>query len=518
MATLNDTKIIEYIQNNFHQYFDLELNRDLSTTETINLVIPISQLTEEDIVSDPLEAYEHFTQYEEGYDVQEILSKYDDTDLDGIQCVCTNVIDGDTIEVNIPCLDENNKTYYKKERVRLVGVNTPEGPTETHPAKNGYETSKEFMEKVCYSKEYLKKLDRLNSEVPLNEEEISYYNQVFNTKKIYIKIDSKRMYDPYNRILAVLIVDNKNINEVLLKENLAEIMYRPPSEFYPFDWGNKETKVHVYNFKNDDINILYPYFNSDMSNIVFTPQNDLNTIYKYEAYKGVFYIKLQPFSQYIRMHILPKAYDCSSSILVFRDDMLTNEHLLKTDDYFHNDVGNFINSYYIESIDENNRIKIRDRTNPNINGYQYELNDWPNTHCEFSYNISNSTKSFDKLQICAKYRYNNSTPYYNVHFMGIKDNTNINADDRCSLIDANLDDIKIPSNNISQFYYDEEKGLYIPKFVVKKAYSENIYHLNEIGKWYHKTLKYINDALYSEEGERSNIKYAFEYWTEANND
>ena len=66
MPTLNNTKIIDYIENNFHQYFDLKLNKNLSTTETINLVIPIYQLTEENIVSDPLNSYEHYTQYEEG--------------------------------------------------------------------------------------------------------------------------------------------------------------------------------------------------------------------------------------------------------------------------------------------------------------------------------------------------------------------------------------------------------------------------------------------------------------------
>ena len=33
--------------------------------------------------------------------------------------------------------------------------------------------------------------------------------------------------------LAVVIVDGKNVNEMLLKEGLAEVMYMPPSEFYP---------------------------------------------------------------------------------------------------------------------------------------------------------------------------------------------------------------------------------------------------------------------------------------------
>ena len=43
--------------------------------------------------------------------------------------------------------------------------------------------------------------------------------------------------------MAVVIVDGKNVNEMLLKEGLAEIMYMPPSEFYPYDWANSDTHV-----------------------------------------------------------------------------------------------------------------------------------------------------------------------------------------------------------------------------------------------------------------------------------
>ena len=32
-------------------------------------------------------------------------------------------------------------------------------------------------------------------------------------------------------------------SEMLLKEGLAEIMYMPPSEFYPYDWANGDTHV-----------------------------------------------------------------------------------------------------------------------------------------------------------------------------------------------------------------------------------------------------------------------------------
>ena len=93
------------------------------------------------------------------------------------------------------------------KKVRFVGVNTPERGVE------GYIASKNFVQKLC-----------LNKEVGLD-------------------IDDSKHNDKYGRTLAVVIVDGKNLNEMLLKEGLAEIMYMPPSEFYPYDWANGDTHV-----------------------------------------------------------------------------------------------------------------------------------------------------------------------------------------------------------------------------------------------------------------------------------
>ena len=119
----------------------------------------------------------------------DILNKYDDTDCqEEFTGMCTYVTDGDTIEVD------------GLGKIRLVGVNTPERGVE------GYICSKRFVQKLC-----------LNKEVSLD-------------------IDDSKNTDRYGRYLAVVIVDGKNLNEMLLRENLAEIMYMPPSEFYPYDW------------------------------------------------------------------------------------------------------------------------------------------------------------------------------------------------------------------------------------------------------------------------------------------
>lgn len=538
--SLNETEKINYIKKNFHQSFDLELNTDFTTTETVNLVIPIGDLTNENIVSQSLEDYHHDTTLPDDT-VENILSKYNDTDItDSVKCVCMDVIDGDTIDVKVPLtdnegnilLDENEKQTYLKlprktstgqtiidnPRIRLVGINTPEINYEGQSSK-GADVSKEFLEKICYSEEYYNQLKaEREAEEAGTSLDIPEEDRVYNNKIIYVRFDKVKTYDEYGRVFGVLIVDNKNINEVILKEKLGEIMYIPPCEFNPFEWGNEETTVHIYRFSNSDISTLSPFFNTDMNNVVFTPKNNLDKIYRYEYYKGVYYIKLQPYSKKITMHLLPKYYDCSDNVLIFRDNEIKSENIRKTDDYYHFKSQSPINSYFMV-----NNV-IRDRTSPDISEQQYSPTD---SFCEFFYDISNRTKSFKNLQICSGYRYNNSTPYFSVHFTGIRDNTNIQVEDRCTLIDANFDNIEnvllngeqidsIEANNITQYYYDDE--FYIPKNPMISYARYNINHLENIERLYHKNLKYINDTLYSEERNLNNKKYTIANWNDISDD
>lgn len=126
----------------------------------------------------------------------DILNKFEDTNCKVEEkSVCTNVVDGDTIYL------ENG------DKVRFVGVNTPERGVE------GYIASKNFVQKLCLNKE------------------------------VGIDIDDSKHTDKYGRILGVVIVDGKNVNEMLLKEGLAEVMYIPPSEFNPYNWADASTHV-----------------------------------------------------------------------------------------------------------------------------------------------------------------------------------------------------------------------------------------------------------------------------------
>ena len=106
--------------------------------------------------------------------------------------VVKHVVDGDTIDVSFD--------IYGIQRIRLVGVNTPE------IGEEGYEEAKEFINKTCLGE--IVKLDA----------------------------DDRKQHDRYYRILAVVYVNDTNLNEKLLREGYAEIMYIPPSEFNPYEW------------------------------------------------------------------------------------------------------------------------------------------------------------------------------------------------------------------------------------------------------------------------------------------
>lgn len=133
----------------------------------------------------------------------DIINGYSKTDCKVEETgVCTNVVDGDTIYLD------------NGEKIRFVGVNTPERGVE------GYITSKNFVQKLCLNKE------------------------------VGIDVDDAKHSDKYGRTLGVVIVDGRNVNEMLLKEGLAEVMYIPPSEFYPYNWADNTTHIpnsyHTY--------------------------------------------------------------------------------------------------------------------------------------------------------------------------------------------------------------------------------------------------------------------------------
>jgi len=109
------------------------------------------------------------------------------------------VVDGDTIKL------------VGEEKVRLVGINTPELHSSDPAGKQRAELAKEFVENICQS----------GTEIGLD-------------------IDDLKTKDRYGRTLAVVLVRAgqswKNLNAELLRLGFAEILYLPPSEFNPYKW------------------------------------------------------------------------------------------------------------------------------------------------------------------------------------------------------------------------------------------------------------------------------------------
>lgn len=111
--------------------------------------------------------------------------------------IVSYVVDGDTIHLE------------GGEKVRLVGINTPEVRPQEEP---GGREAKEFVENLCQP----------GTEVGLD-------------------VDDLEPKDRYDRTLAVVYVkiDGSwaNLNAELLRKGYAEVLFIPPSEFNPYKWA-----------------------------------------------------------------------------------------------------------------------------------------------------------------------------------------------------------------------------------------------------------------------------------------
>jgi micrococcal nuclease len=116
-----------------------------------------------------------------------------------------NVVDGDTIDI-----DMDGKT----QRIRLIGVNTPET---VHPEK--------AVE--CFG-----------------EEASKYTKSKLTGKEVEIETDdSQDKYDKYNRLLAYVFLDGENFNEALIKNGYAyEYTYNVP---YKYQKAFKEAQKYA---------------------------------------------------------------------------------------------------------------------------------------------------------------------------------------------------------------------------------------------------------------------------------
>lgn len=101
------------------------------------------------------------------------------------------VTDGDTIIIDHP----------KADRVRYLGINTPEMQRDDSPGD------------------------------PFSYESTLFNEQLVQGKDIRLEID-KEKYDPYGRLLAYVFVDGKFVNEELVREGLARSFFIGPNRKY----------------------------------------------------------------------------------------------------------------------------------------------------------------------------------------------------------------------------------------------------------------------------------------------
>lgn len=273
------------------------------------------------------------------------------------------------------------------------------------------------------------------------------------------------------------------------------------------------------------INKRQNFINDTYDNVLFTPASDFETIYQYEYYKGVYYIKAKPFELDIAMHILPKGLRAADKVLKLKDSDKTYQKV-----YSKYNISSDILEACFQSIDLNNNNTPENRPisakpYPKFHkfgtgdvkklyqkhrGAEWVASNYSNSYAEYDFDISSWAKNLMNIQINVGYKYNNSSPIastsnnpYAIHYTGIKDKTNNQIEDRAVLMDANYDNITDKTNNIQQmeFYLSgSSKKIRFPLSLEQDSFTEgfNNPHTNT-SKTFHKTVKYFNDILYTEE-------------------
>ena len=272
------------------------------------------------------------------------------------------------------------------------------------------------------------------------------------------------------------------------------------------------------------INKIKNYISDSYDNVLFTPESDFESIYQYEYYKGVYYIRAKPFEETIVMHILPKTLKASDKILLIKDSDVTFEQINAEYNMDTDQLSTHFKSFDLETNEFEDRPSSA-KPYPKFHKFgtgdtkkiyqKHTGNNWTketykNSYAEYSLDISNKVKNLMNVQINSGYSYNDSSAIqdtsdnpYAIHYTGIKDNTNEQAEDRAVLMDANYDNVSGKTNNIQQMEYytsNNNKDIRFPLSLNQKSFKAgfNNQHTNA-NKIFHKTIKYFNDILYTEE-------------------
>ncbi len=260
-------------------------------------------------------------------------------------------------------------------------------------------------------------------------------------------------------------------------------------KFY-FDFVNLVLKLDDLGANNKyDVNRLANLFNDERTNVVFT-SGDNKKIYRYEYYNGVFFIRIDSYTfgtnDPIRLHIIPKKYDASSSktsfpLLIFKD----TPQALKDNPSF------FLDPYDTHDETRINLFYTEDEKKPCVGHYQFRIRE--------------KAKNLNILQINLGYSYDNTNPTNEIrHLTGVLDSSDVDGnlvlgeeltEFNKTLVDANYDNVANFPRTITEVSYNQGAIIWPNKTHFQNGLTDG----HTINTVYHKTLKYFNDDLYTEE-------------------
>lgn len=478
----------ELLETNFHQIFHISLTNPFIDSDIINewyneLLSNNNQVDDEDIIN-YMKNIE--TSTEDEYNFQQVG-------------LCVNVVDGNTL-----ILDTGE--YISIAGAKAPNVNTVEG-----------RAVKTAVEGVCLNKSIGICTDSNVSIITYNIDEEQ--QKGINLNKILIK-EKMCQYSP------TLSDTINNILEPESDNQIADISEQT-NQFV-----NITIPLEKICDKNNTYGLgaLYNFFNKDFNNILITNIDDYSIIHKCEVYQDVLFIRLQSYVDTIALHILPKIYDTSDDLLLVRDVMngWSEEH---TDNYYNRHYKDGVNLYF--QMKYNNSGIITDRLDlykpydefsslidSETMSYAltqdgvWESEPYQKTYGEYFYDIR--PYNLRNVQINVGYKYNTSSSANTVHYTGTKDITNEDYNDRRTLIDCNLDNFTLNDHKISNAIHKlqyKDNNIVFPEHISVLMnigfINKTGLHSQNIGKLYHKTIKYYNDSMYSEEFDGEATKYMF---------
>jgi endonuclease YncB( thermonuclease family) len=143
-------------------------------------------------------------------------------DIGHFKAIVENIVDGDTIDV-LEDKGGNKDKRGEKIRVRLLGINTPDRKFGTP----GYEICRiEYsdIERDCFDVTEGRFIEAL-----------SYLQNIILNKLVTITYDKRQPFGTHNRLLALVTLNDEEVNRALLTNGLATVFFYAPNALFDID-------------------------------------------------------------------------------------------------------------------------------------------------------------------------------------------------------------------------------------------------------------------------------------------